>query len=139
MGKIIINQENFRSYLPLDIAAFHGAAAGASGDRGGANIVTRNGDVYYFNYVKQKMPEQIFDEILPICAQLVVESDGSVSSPSGWKYIYLGMGNSLYIRDEYYVPLKDAWNNYLKTGDGKYKNLYQAWIDLLVNIINPKI
>lgn len=53
MEFIDLSKENYKDYLPLDIAAFNFAFAGAMGDAGGVVIITTDGQVYYFNYVYQ--------------------------------------------------------------------------------------
>lgn len=43
MEFIELSKENYKDYLPLDIAAFSFAFAGAMGDAGGVVIITTSG------------------------------------------------------------------------------------------------
>ena len=67
--------------------------------------------------------------------QVKVEPDYSISMPKGWIHINLGRGNSLYMREEYLEPLKEAWDKYVAIDDGEIKILYRVWLDFLVNIL----
>lgn len=63
-------KSNYKGYLPIDIAAFSFAAAGAMGEHGGVVIVGSDAQVYHLNYVYGEWDS--FDDIIEICPILRV-------------------------------------------------------------------
>jgi hypothetical protein len=57
-------------------------------------------------------------------------------STSGWKRVYLGMGNHLMVADSIYDELREiALNRYKYFGIGE---LYQHWIGVVQEILHSK-
>lgn len=136
MNTIELNSQNYRDYLPLDIAAFDFAFAGAMGDPGGVNIITRNSDKYYFNYKEGDLEWSQVIEIIPVISQSHLPVFGNTEDvPAGWCHISLDMGNNLLIKEEYVKPLNREWDKYLKTTKEEYPLLYGVWQEFMLKIL----
>ena len=70
METIELTKSNYKGYLPIDIAAFSFAAAGAMGEHGGVIIVGSDAQVYHLNYVHGEWEMDSFDDIIEICPLL---------------------------------------------------------------------
>ena len=115
MEFIELSKENYKDYLPLDIAAFSFAFAGAMGDAGGVVIITTSGQLYYFNYAYQDFSGDDVDAILSILAQCELPIFGETDRvPEGWRYITLGAGNNLFMQNQYVEPFFKMHEEYAK-------------------------
>lgn len=140
MNTIELNSQNYRDYLPLDIAAFDFAFAGAMGDPGGVNIITRNSDKYYFNYKEGDLEWSQVIEIIPVISQSHLPVFGNTEDvPAGWYHISLDMGNNLLIKEEYVKPFNREWDKYLKTTKEEYPLLYGVWQEFMLKILKEGI
>jgi len=136
MEFIELLKENYKDYLPLDIAAFSFAFAGAMGDAGGVVIITTDGQVYYFNYVEQDFTGVEIDAILPILAQCDLPIFGETDSVAeGWRHISLGAGNNLLMQNQYVELFFKMHEEYEKTVDEIDGCLYRSWLKIMLEIV----
>ena len=136
MEFIELSKENYKDYLPLDIAAFSFAFAGAMGDAGGVVIITTDGQLYYFNYARQKFTGLEIDAILPILSQCDLPIFGETDRvPEGWRHISLGAGNNLLMQNQYVEPFFKMHKEYAKTVDEIDGCLYRSWLKIMVKIV----
>ena len=136
MEFIELSKENYKDYLPLDIAAFSFAFRGAMGDGGGVVIITTSGQLYYFNYVYQDFSRDDVDAILPILAQCELPIFGETDRvPEGWRHISLGAGNNLLMQNQYVEPFFKMHKEYAKTVDVIDGCLYRSWLKIMVNLL----
>jgi hypothetical protein len=136
MEFIELSKENYKDYLPLDIAAFSFAFAGAMGDAGGVVIITTSGQLYYFNYAYQDFSGDDVDAILPILAQCKLPIFGETDRvPEGWRHISLGAGNNLLIQNQYVKPFFKMHKEYAKTVDEIDGCLYRSWLKIMVKLL----
>lgn len=136
MEFIELSKENYKDYLPLDIAAFSFAFAGAMGDAGGVVIITTSGQLYYFNYAYQDFSGDDVDAILPILAQSELPIFGETDRvPEGWRHISLGAGNNLLMQNQYVEPFFKMHEEYAKTVDEIDGCLYRSWLKIMVEIV----
>ena len=136
MEFIELSKENYKDYLPLDIAAFSFAFAGAMGDAGGVVIITTSGQLYYFNYAYQDFSKDDVDAILPILAQCELPIFGETDRvPEGWRHISLGAGNNLLMQNQYVEPFFKMHKEYAKTVDEIDGCLYRSWLKIMVEIV----
>lgn len=137
MEIIQLNQNNYKQYLPMDIAAFKLAFAGACGDEGGVEIITTDGVLYYFNLLSGNLAEPDVYEILPFLHESNFKIAGYANSILNyWGYFDLGMGNHLFVRSYLHEPLNNAWEEYEQRNDSQDPMLYSVWKDLLLPILN---
>ena len=136
MEFIELSKENYKDYLPLDIAAFSFAFAGAMGDAGGVVIITTDGQLYYFNYVYQEFSKDDFDAILPILSQCDLPIFGETDRVAeGWRHISLGAGNNLLMQNQYVEPFFKMHKEYAKTVDKIDGCLYRSWQKLILKLL----
>ena len=136
MEFIELSTENYKDYLPLDIAAFSFAFAGAMGDAGGVVIITTSGQLYYFNYAYQDFSGDDVDAILPILAQCELPIFGETDRvPEGWRHISLGAGNNLLMQNQYVEPFFRMHEEYAKMVDKIDGCLYRSWLKIMVEIL----
>ena len=136
MEFIELSKENYKDYLPLDIAAFSFAFAGAMGDAGGVVIITTSGQLYYFNYAYQDFSGYDVDAILPILAQSELPIFGETDRvPEGWRHISLGAGNNLLMQNQYVEPFFRMHEEYAKMVDKIDGCLYRSWLKIMVEIL----
>jgi hypothetical protein len=136
MEFIELSKDNYKDYLPLDIAAFSFAFAGAMGDAGGVVIITTDGQLYYFNYVYQDFSKDDVDAILPILSQCELPIFGETDRVAeGWRHISLGAGNNLLMQNQYVESFFRMHEEYAKTVDKIDGCLYRSWLKIMVEIV----
>ena len=136
MEFIELSKENYKDYLPLDIAAFSYAFAGAMGDAGGVVIITTSGQLYNFNYAYQDFSGDDVDAILPILAQCELPIFGKTDRvPEGWRHISLGAGNNLLMQNQYVESFFRMHEAYAKTVNEIDGCLYRSWLKIMVEIV----
>ncbi len=139
MEFIELSKENYKDYLPLDIAAFSFAFAGAMGDAGGVVIITTDGQLYYFNYVHQDFSGDDVDALLPILAQCELPIFGETDRvPEGWRHISLGAGNNLLMQNQYVEPFFKMHEEYAKKVNEIDGCLYRSWLKIMLEIVKGK-
>ncbi len=139
MEFIELSKENYKDYLPLDIAAFSFAFAGAMGDAGGVVIITTDGQLYYFNYVHQDFSGDDVGALLPILAQCELPIFGETDRvPEGWRHISLGAGNNLLMQNQYVEPFFKMHKEYAKKVNEIDGCLYRSWLKIMIEIVKGK-
>ena len=132
MNKIIeITESNYKDYCPLDIVAFSFAQPGAMGEHGGVVIVDVMGQVYHTNYCQGNIDCDHLLEVVPILKDCKFNIFGH-QTPEGWFPVYLGFGNHLTIKADYYSQFKEDVNNkhFENTGE-----LYQQWLGMVMKLL----
>lgn len=119
------------------------AGGGAMGDAGGVIAVKSYGKVFYGNFAYEHGHELLdCDKLLdsfPILNMKVSELE-----TKGWKWIYMGMGNNLFVRldifDEFWKAASSDFERIERENKDKYKGdievyLYQNWVDVALKVI----
>lgn len=132
MTEIIeITESNYKGYCGIDIAAFSFAQPGAMGEPGGVEIIDSQGWFYHTNYCYGDISYEQLLEIVPVLKDFKIETfDHQV--PEGWKAVYLGFGNHLTIKAEYYNQFEEEVHNRHIKRDGE---LYQQWVEIVLKIL----
>ena len=131
---ISLTKENYSQYLPINPVAFSVAEGGAMGHPGRVVIIDKTNNVYDF-YLHELEKDDAM-KILPALYESKREVLGIDPSTSGWKRVYLGMGNHLMVADSIYDELREiALNRYKYFGIGE---LYQHWIGVVQEILHSK-
>lgn len=129
---IEITESNYKDYCSLDIVAFLFAQPGAMGDPGGVEIIDAQGQYYHTNYCYNGVS---YDQLMEIVPVLKVCKIGIVNhqTPEGWKAIYLGFGNHLTIKADYYDKFEEeSRNRHIEEA----VELYQQWSGIVLKCIN---
>lgn len=133
MSVIHLRMDNYKQYLPIAPIAFSYAEPGAMGAPSEVQIVDVNSRVYSFNL--GYMEQAAVDELLPELKQCRFVFYGQpLEAPEGWHCEYLGFGNHLLVADKIYdkfAVLREPYGQNLG-------QLYQAWIGIIIKIINNK-
>lgn len=133
MSIIRLRMDNYKQYLPIAPIAFSYAEPGAMGAPSEVQIVDVNSRVYSFNL--GYMEQAAVDELLPELMQCRFVFYGQpLEAPEGWRCEYLGFGNHLLVADKIYdkfAVLREPYGQNLG-------QLYQAWIGIIIKIINNK-
>lgn len=129
---IELTKSNYKGHLPIDVAAFSFAAAGAMGEHGGVIIVDSDAQVYHLNYVHGEWGS--FDDIIEICP-LLKECDFTVFGygskvPDGYQFANLGFGNFLVVKGDFWKEFNDMKDSYKGN-----KILYNTWADFMLEIL----
>ena len=124
---IDIKQENFKQYLPLDIAAFHYSEPGACGSPGILRIITSKKELYRVDYFYDEWEESDLYQVCPVLRSIRMGMFGHHLVPSDWRSVYMGLGNSLFITNEIAAKLDFTG---LKRGE-----IYQQWVDKVLEVI----
>ena len=129
---IKITSDNFEEYKGIDIAAFSFAARGACGYGGRKVMVDAHSNVYYTDlFDEHALSEEQFFRLFPVLKNyqpVRVEGKPWFKSP-GWTELYMGLGNSLFVRDDYFEKF-DAANK--STSNGQ---LYTSWLETVLSIL----
>ena len=131
---ISLTKENYKQYLPITPIAFSVAEGGAMGYPGRVIIIDEKNDVYDFNL--HELGKDDVMKILPALYESKRAVLGIDPSTSGWKRVYLGMGNHLMVADSIYDELREmTLSRYKYFGIGE---LYQHWIGVVQEILHSK-
>lgn len=91
-----LNQATFKN-----VVFFALAEPGAMGNPGGILFYVKSGELYYMNYMYTDVDIKKVEKLFPTLAECdfgMSEIESNV--PVGWKYVYMGMGNHLIMREE---------------------------------------
>lgn len=125
MEIIGLSKSNDKDYLPIDIAAFSIADPGACGEPGGVRIIDSKAKIYRLNYVFGEWDDDLF-EICPLSKGYYFTE----KVPDGYQFAYLGLGNFLFVKNDFWKEFNDMKNSY--KGD---KILYSTWLDFMLEIL----
>lgn len=81
-----------------DVMFFSIAGSGAMGEPGGVIFYAKSGELYSFNYVYGDVDIKKVEKCFPILAKCKFGMNSAV--PTGWNYVYIGMGNHLIVNDD---------------------------------------
>jgi hypothetical protein len=95
----ILKLEDYKSYLPLDIAAVHFSEPGAMGYHGVLRIITNDKRLYMIQYLYDQWPEEDILRACPIMAEFKDMQWFNNPNPF-WKTFYMGFGNHLLAKSE---------------------------------------
>lgn len=133
---IKVGQADVHNLIGSNIVAFQIAAAGAMGDHGGVYFVTMEKKVYYTCYLKPSeftgfspyMPIEDIMQIFPPLKHFKYKL-----APFGWKYEYLGFGNDLLVKGDYYQAFTTEVEKLEKEYPGDI--LYNLWLPAIMNCL----
>ena len=128
---IKITESNYKDYCAIDIVAFLFAQPGAMGDPGGVEIIDAQGQSYYTNYCYNGIS---YDQLVEVVPDLKNSKIGIVGHqvPEGWNAIYIGYGNHLTIKSDYYNQFQEeADNRHIKEASV----LYQQWYGIVLKLL----
>ncbi len=130
MNDIIeITESNYKGYCGIDIAAFSFAQPGAMGEPGGVEIIDAQGWFYHTNYCYGDISYEQLLEVVPVLKDCKIGIAGQ-QVPEGWKAVYLGFGNHLTIKADYYDKFeKETRNRHIEEAG----MLYQQWSEIVLN------
>ena len=129
---IEITESNYKGYCAIDIVAFLFAQPGAMGDPGGVEIIDAQGWFYHTNYCYNGVSYDQLTEIVPILKDCKIGIVGQ-QVPEGWKAVYLGFGNHLIIKADYYDKFEEETRN---RHIEEAVELYQQWSGIVLKCIN---
>lgn len=117
---IIITPEIYKSYLPIEIAAFHYSDMGACGHPGMFHIITSDKRMYKMYYFYDRWIKEELDIISPILTNMR-------NLPEGWSSRYMGLGNWLFVNEEILskLPIEGI----------DPRELYQKWTSFVLNAL----
>ena len=130
MNDIIeITESNYKGYCGIDIAAFSFAQPGAMGEPGGVEIIDAQGWFYHTNYCYGDISYEQLLEVVPVLKDCKIGIAGH-HVPEGWKAVYLGFGNHLTIKADYYDKFEEeARKRHIEEAG----MLYQQWSEIVLN------
>lgn len=132
---IKITSENFDEYKDIDIAAFSIAAPGACGHHGRKTMVDVHSNVYHTElFDEHALTEDQFLALFPVFKDYKPERvpDKPWFKSPGWTELYMGLGNSLFVRDDYIERFASADRS---TNKGE---LYTTWMETMMSILETE-
>lgn len=110
------------------------AEGGAMGEPGAVYIVTDCGDVFHCNYVYEDIKYSEIEEALPMLKECEFGLFGIDSTtPEGWNYVNLGMGNHLIVKDDVYSEFIEIVGK-----DTEPSKLFGLWFDAALQMAKSK-
>lgn len=128
---IRITCDNFDEFKNIDIIAFSIADLGACGSPGSKVIVDSKGNIYDMRRYDCPPTEEQFLSMFPVFRDYhpVLDKIRRVYKSPGWTEKYMGLGNHLFVRDDFFEKFDTADKS---TSCGE---LYTSWIDTAISII----
>ena len=128
--RIQLNLSNYKNFLPIEIIAFSIAEAGAQGDPGALEIISKDKQLFYLNLRWTDLNKEIVDFICPAleecCFNPLLENQ---TTPKDWYYVYMGAGNHLYVASQIQSQFK------VKTHDLKSPvEFYKKWKRIIIDL-----
>lgn len=132
MTEIIeITESNYKGYCEIDMVAFSFAQPGAMGEPGGVEIIDAEGWFYHTNYCYNGISYEQLMEVVPVLKDCKIGIAGH-QVPEGWKAVYLGFGNHLTIKAEYYNQFdEEVRKRHIKEAS----ELYQQWDEIVLKML----
>ena len=101
-----INKAVFKNVIFFSIAE-----SGAMGEPGDVLFYVKSGELYHFNYIYGDVNIKKVEEMFPVLTECKFGILGINSQvPKGWKYISLGMGNHLIMKENVYELFMDKFS-----------------------------
>ena len=127
-NKIELNLSNYNSYLPINIIAYSYASSGAMGEPAGVNIISKEGQLFHFNYVEGDIKQNEMYMIIPSLKERI---DNISLYEQNWKDFSMGMGNNLTIHISIYDKFEEKIQNLNLSKPG----LFQQWKKIVMEIL----
>lgn len=135
---IEFGEKESEDLIGLDIVACQIAEAGAMGYHGGVFLVSSSGKVYFTCLMKpsdytgnrKHTPRHILEQVFP---PLMEFGYHGVSTPDGFMYEYLGMGNHLLVKNCISEKFRKLASVRLKEHPDTI--LYNLWMDVVLDIL----
>ena len=109
-----------------NVAFLKFAEGGAMGEPGGVEFITTENKAYHFNYCYRDITYDDFLSVFPTLKKCRFGMFGIDSStPKGWKYVNLGMGNHLIVASIVYDEFAEKIKNFDNPG-----KIYANWFDI---------
>ena len=125
---IELNLSNYNSYLPINIVAYSYASSGAMGEPAGVNIISKEGQLFHFNYVEGDIKQNEMYMIIPSLKERI---DNISLYEENWKDFSMGMGNNLTIHISIYDKFEEKIQNLNLSKSG----LFQQWKKIVLEIL----
>ena len=121
-----INKAVFKNVMFFSIAE-----GGAMGEPGGVLFYVESGELYHFNYVYGDVDIKKVEEMFPTLTECKFGLFGIDSQvPKGWKYVSLGMGNHLIMKENVYEQFMDKFSEEMEPSI-----IYQNWVNVARDIL----
>lgn len=142
---IEFGEDEARNLFGLDVVACQIASPGAMGFHGGVFLVSSTGEIYFtcliepcdFSGYAKYTPKDILIKIFPGLKNLDIDIVGGYRTlPKGFKYLYLGCGNSLLIKECIYDEFIKLAT--VRQKENPQKILYNLWLDVVCEILQNK-
>ena len=131
---IEITNPNYKGYCAIDIVAFSFAHPGAMGEPGGVEIIDAQGWFYHANYCDNGISYDHLLEVVPVLKDCRIGVAGH-QVPEGWKAVYLGFGNHLTIRADYYDRFEEEVR---ESRIKEASKLYACWYEIVLNMFESR-
>lgn len=132
--EILLSNQQITLINPYEVIAIKIAGGGAMGEPGGVNIFIDGKDkitVAHYNYVYGNFDiDRFLERMADNGKDDFVACLKSSKIPEGWAHVYMGMGNSLYMREEYFHQVKDKYADMSESDI--YGFYYRDIIELMV-------
>ena len=129
---IEITESNYKGYCSIDIVAFSFAQPGAMGAPGTVKIIDSDGWLYHTNYCDGDLSFDHLLEVVPVLKVCRINVSRHLT-PEGWRARYLGAGNHLTIRADYYGRFEEEVN---KRGIKTPVDLYMQWLEIMLQLFD---
>lgn len=131
---IELDKDNIKDIDFDRIIAVMVAEGGAMGEPNALLVVDENMKLYHSNFAFGNFKPEELKEKFPVVAGFDCPSDKINELDLGWKWFYLGAGNALLVRDQYYEHFKNRVESELGK-DYKKGELYQRWYEILQKVV----
>jgi hypothetical protein len=129
---IEITESNYKGYCSIDIVAFSFAQPGAMGVPGGVEIIDSDGWLYQTNWCDGDLSLDHLLEVVPVLKDCKIGVSGH-RAPEGWAPVYLGAGNHLTVRADYYGRFEEEVNKRrIKTP----ADMYVQWLEIMLQLFD---
>lgn len=132
---VLLTRADYERYLPIDVVAFAFAGGGAMGCPGGVNMCDSAGRVYSLNYLRD---EWTGEELFRVCPSLkdccFGVFDMEVRGDGDWRGEYLGCGNFLVVRSDFW----DALMEKVEVNGGENVFLFAEWLRFIREIVEER-
>lgn len=131
---IELSNENIDTIKYDDIVAITIAEAGAMGESNGFYVVMKNCELYHTNLGNTQISNEKMLETFPLLKTFDCFCGNIINLNDEWKYFYMGFGNYLVVRKEYYeIIMQYIKENLPKDFQRGY--LYQKWYDIITKVV----
>ena len=97
---VVLNKDDYKSILPLDVVAFHQSEPDACEYHGVIRLITSDRRLYMIRYLYDIWPFEDIVNLFPVYDQIVVACQNCRPLPVGWVYHNMRLGNALFLRKE---------------------------------------